>query len=85
MQHWLKLRETSLLRFPDYGQKEFEKVVDNLNGTKNRKPWKESKSAAKNRDLSLEGGFLVLRDLVEQGRVEVYLDQDQPRVAIVLH
>ena len=73
----MKLFETSLLRFPDYGQKEFEKVEDNLDGTENRKPREESKGAAKNRDLSLEGGFLVLRDLVEQGRVEVDLDQDQ--------
>ena len=56
----MKLLETSLLRFPDYGQKEFEKVEDNLDGTENRKTREESKGAAKNRDLSLKGGFLVL-------------------------
>ena len=60
-------------------------VVSNLDATKNWEPWEESKGAAKNRYLSLEGGFLVLRDLVEQGRVEVDLDQDQSRVSIVLH
>ena len=83
--HSSKLFETSVLRFSDDGQKELEKVVDNLDGTKNRKPWEESKSASKNRDLSLEGGFLVLGDLVEQGRVKEDLDQDQSRVSTVLY
>ena len=57
---------------------EFENVVNDLDGTEDRKSREKSKSAAKNGDLSLKGRLLVLADLVEQGRVEVDLDQDQP-------
>ena len=69
----------------DQRGEEFEEIVDNLNATEDRKPRKKSKSSSKNWDLSLKGRFLVLADLVEQGRVKVDLDQDQARVAVVFH
>ena len=39
---------------------DFENIVDNLNSTQDRKSREKSKSASKNRDLSLKGCLLVL-------------------------
>ena len=69
----------------DKRDEEFEEIVNNLDGTEDRKSREKSKSASKNRDLGLKGRFLVLADLIKQSRVKVDLDQDQPRVSLVFH
>ena len=82
LQDW-NLRETF---FSSHRRaKEFEKIVNNLDGTEDGEAGEKSESASKNWDLSLKGCLLVLVDLVKQGRVEVDLDQDQPWVSVVFH